>query len=271
MNFAIAWLLDRFMLSRRPAAGGVIRGALAASVALGLSAAGAAAAANLIQIGVGSTYQIGAGSTVDTGCADVLVQGTLSIGAGKMITVRNLTVEPGGVLDFVDGTLQLSGSFTNSGTFNAGSGTVQFMLDVPCSAAAGIVGSNQFNNLIFNGPGGRLAIAAGSQQSVGGLLQLTGSAASPLAIVSATPGTLANINLLPAARQSLSALAVTDVAATGQWLALNQTNAPGAGPAPRWFGVIEIPTLSPSALTALAVFIALLVVVVRAPRRAVRI
>jgi hypothetical protein len=136
---------------------------------------------------------------IDLACTDVVVSGTLQVNSGQLSNVRSLTINPGGAIDGGSGLIEVAGNWTNSGTFIAGTGTVNFR-DL-CS----------FGNAVVMG--------------------------------STTVG-------------------VTDVWATGQWLAPFLTNEGGSGNAQRWFGVPDsggvaaIPTLDAAALFSLAALLA---------------
>ena len=76
----------------------------------------------------------------------------------------------------------------------------------------------------------------GTTQSIAGLLEIVGTTGKPIQFRSGTLGQVANINLLPGGTQSILHVGVTDVWATGQHLAPNQTNEGGGGNAFNWFG-----------------------------------
>ena len=69
------------------------------------------------------------------------------------------------------------------------------------------------------------------------------------------PGSVAFLNLLPSGTQSIANVGVSDVHATGQPLAPDQTNQGGRGNAQGWFGGggpigqhVPVPAASPTAL-----------------------
>ncbi len=192
------------------------------------------------------------GGTLDLGCTDLIIGGTLQIGSGQVLNARNVTLQAGGVLDGGSGTLQVGGDWFNNGNFVAGSGTVRF-LDLCANASATISGSTSFANARFvSSIGKNYVFAVGSTQMISGVLEITGTASSPIQFRSASAGQVAFINLAAAGTQQIAHVGVTDVWATGQFLAPGQKNDGGGGNAKRWFGsapppiteVIPVPALS---------------------------
>jgi hypothetical protein len=59
---------------------------------------------------------------LELACTDLIVAGTLHVGSAPVTNVRNLQIQPGGVVDATTGTISLGGSFTNQGSFAPGSG-----------------------------------------------------------------------------------------------------------------------------------------------------
>jgi hypothetical protein len=205
-------------------------------------------------------YVTNAGLT-DLACTDVIVAGTLTVNTGSLINVRHVTIQPGGVIDGGSGVIEVGGDWTNQGTFTAGTSTVRFRdLCGPTSATIG--GSTAFSNASFVSTTGKnYVFAVGSTQSVAGLLEIVGSAPFPIQFRSGAPGQVAFVNLLGGGTQSIQHVGVTDVWATGQWLAPALTNEGGGGNANRWFGVphgIErpVPGLTDLATLALASLLA---------------
>jgi hypothetical protein len=209
----------------------------------------------------GGTYTTNAGQT-DLACTDVVVAGTLTVDGG-LVNVRHLTIQPGGTIDGGSGVIQLGGDWTDNGTFNAGTGTVQFA-DLCALASATISGNTTFLNVSFVSSSGKnYVFAVGSTQTVAGLLTIAGTAGSPIQFRSGTPGQTAFINLLGGGTQAIQHVGVTDVWATGQWLAPLLTNEGGGGNASRWFGVPTptgparpVPALADLATLALAALLA---------------
>ena len=107
--------------------------------------------------------------------------------------------------------------------------------------------------------------AVGSTQTITGVLEITGTAPQPIQFRSSAPGQVAFINLTATGTQQIVHVGVTDVWATGQWLAPGQQNEGGGGNAKRWFGsptpptgeAIPVPALSTLMLGVLAALLAL--------------
>lgn len=210
----------------------------------------------------GSLASVGPGR-VDLACTDVVVSGTLQVNSGQLRNVRSVTINPGGAIDGGSGLIEVGGNWTNSGTFIAGSGTVNFR-DLCSFGNAVVMGSTTFYRASFvTGSGKNYVFAVGSTQTITALLEITGTAPQPIQFRSSIPGQVAFINLLTGGTQQIQHVGVTDVWATGQWLAPFLTNEGGGGNARRWFGtpddvVIPIPTLDRSALLALGALLAAL-------------
>ena len=205
------------------------------------------------------------GGTLDLGCTDLIVAGTLQLGSGQVLNARNVTLQPGGALDGGSGAIELGGNWSNDGGFLAGTGTVRFR-DLCAIASATISGSSSFANARFvTSIGKNYVFAVGSVQTITGVLEITGTTPQPIQFRSSAPGQVAYINLTGTGTQQIVHVGVTDVWATGQWLAPGQQNEGGGGNANRWFGtpipptgeVEIIPALSTLMLGVLAALLAL--------------
>jgi hypothetical protein len=211
----------------------------------------------------GATSNLGNG-VLDLACTDLVVGGNFQIASGSVRNVRNVTVQSGGTLDGGSGVLQVGGNWSNSGNFVANGGEVDFR-DVCGGGSATISGSTTFNRASFvSGTGRNYVFAVGTTQTILSLLEITGTAANPIQFRSSAPGQTAFINLVTAGTQQIQHVGVTDVWATGQWLAPNLTNEGGGGNAHRWFGhgpipgggAVPVPILEDSLLLALATLLA---------------
>lgn len=192
-----------------------------------------------------------AGGSVDLACTDVIVGGSLDLGGGRLDNVHSVTIQSGGSIALgAAGTITLAGDWSNAGTVNAGTGTV-FFVDAPaCATTSTISGNSDFYQLSIVSTLGKLyRFAAGSSQRVLHQLTMTGTAASPLRIESTVAGQYADINLVIPA-QTMAFLAVRDMSASGQWVALGLTNF-GNGPTVSWFGAPVIPATSVATLVAM--------------------
>ncbi len=194
-----------------------------------------------------------AGGTLDLACSDVIVGGTLDLAGGRLNNVRNVTVQTGGTIALgTGGLITLAGDWSNAGTLNAGTGSVNFVDAPTCAASSIISGSTIFYGLsVVSASGKRYRFASGSTQSVQYALVMLGTPSQPLQIESTTVGQYAYINLV-GPTQTMDSLAVRDMNATGQWLALGLTNLAANGNTVRWFDFPVIPTLSAFSLVLLA-------------------
>jgi len=208
----------------------------------------------------GSVASLGPG-VIDLACTDVVVSGTLQVNSGQLKNVRSVTINSGGAIDGGSGLIEVGGNWTNSGTFVGGTGTVNFR-DLCSFGNAVIMGSTTFSRVSFvTASGKNYVFAVGSTQTIKSLLQITGTAPQPIQFRSSLPGQVAFIDLLIGGTQQIQHVGVTDVWATGQWLAPSLTNEGGGGNARRWFGVpndavVPIPTLDRTAILALAALLA---------------
>jgi hypothetical protein len=197
----------------------------------------------------------------DLACTDVVVAGTLQVNSGQLNNVRSVTIQPGGVIDGGSGTIQVAGNWTNSGTFNAGTGTVNFR-DLCAFGNAAIMGTTTFFSASFvTSSGKNYVFAVNSTQTITSFLEIAGPG-NPIQFRSSLPGQVAFINLVNGGTQQIQHVGVTDVWATGQWLAPFLTNEGGGGNASRWFGTPDtvvaapIPTLDTTLLIALSLLLA---------------
>ena len=203
------------------------------------------------------------GGTLDLGCTDLIVAGILQVGSGKVLNARNVMVQPGGAFNGGSGVIEVGGNWLGNGGFVAGSGTVRFR-DLCAIASATISGNSSFANARFvSSIGKNYVFAVGSTQTITGVLEITGTASQPIQFRSSIPGQVAFINLTGSGTQQIAHVGVTDVWATGQWLAAGQKNEGGGGNANRWFGpaqnggVAMVPALSTLMLGVLAALVAL--------------
>lgn len=190
-----------------------------------------------------SLANLGSG-TVDLECTDLIVAGTLQLASGSIVNVRHVTIQAGGTLDGGSGILTLGGNWTNAGQFIPGTSLVRFR-DLCSLASATITGNTNFSTASFvTASGKNYVFAAGSTQVINDLLEIAGTTALPIQFRSSAAGQVAFINLLASGVQQIQHVGVTDVWATGQWLAPTLTNEGGGGNANRWFGgSIPIPVV----------------------------
>jgi hypothetical protein len=195
----------------------------------------------------------------------------VSVGAGTLTVNGSLVCADGAVLDVnrvliaAGGEVRNSGAcryavaerWDNQGDFVAGSSTVRFAPPAP-SRQAVLTGSTTFANLTVDTPGAALVLPAGQTQRVLGTLTLTGTTGAPVAVQSSEAGRVAKLDLDYSGREKIRHVAVSDVYATGRWLAALQTNEGGSGNAQRWFGegFDPVPVDHPLALALLGMLLA---------------
>jgi hypothetical protein len=213
-----------------------------------------------LHVSANSVTTLNAGE-VDLACTDLIVAGTLRVTTGRVTNVRHVSIQPGGTIDGGSGTIALGGNWSNAGSFVAGSANVHFR-DLCGLRSAAVTGNTTFSTASFTSTFGKSYVfAVGSTQFVTKNLEIAGTAGQPIAFRSSASGQVANIDLAATGTQQIQQVAVTDVWATGQWLAPGQTNAGGGGNAKRWFGdpqgsIVPVPALGSSALAALALLLA---------------
>ncbi len=178
-------------MSRTRAVGGTILGAalLAASLPV-------LAAQFIVPSGASVTLP---GGSIALACANLDVQGTMTLGAVPVGPAGNVSIGAGATLDAGASTLTVGGNWNNAGGFSAGTGTVVFA-DGCTSSPAQLTGATAFRNLTFtSGTGRSFILPAGALISVSGMVALTGTAGQPIQVASANPSQATSIVLGAAA------------------------------------------------------------------------
>lgn len=167
---------------------------LAALLVAALGSAAPSAPAAQLTVGAGSSLGLGTGA-VDLGCSDLVVTGTFSGGAGSLDQARDVTIQPGGTLDGGAAILQVTGDWTNSGTFTPGTSLVRFP-DGCGQTTSAVTGNSTFYDLTFTSGFGRLvSFAAGSTTTVQNFLDLQGAFDNLLQVRSSIAGVEAFLDL----------------------------------------------------------------------------
>jgi len=246
-----------------------IRSCVAALALLASALPAHDAQADLI-VPAGAQYVLSSGLT-DLACTDVVVAGALQVQSGSLVNVRHLTILSGGSVDGGSGSIELGDNWSNAGSFAGGTGTVRFS-DLCGLSSASIAGSTAFANARFvTSTGKTYVFAVGSTQTITGVLEIAGTSGLPVQFRSASPGLTGFVSLAAGGVQQIQHVGVTDVWATGLWLAPFLSNEGGGGNANRWFGVPGgagahgIPALADAALLGLSAL--LLFLGVRSSRR----
>lgn len=188
----------------------------------------------------GGSFDVPAAGSVNLACTVLDDQGTFNLNSGQLDQASAVNIGPTGVLNGGSGILNVSGDWTNAGTFNAGTGSVVFQDG--CSASpTTLSGDTTFYNLTLSSTSGRtFVLPAGSHITVLGSLTLQGAPGNPIQINS-SGGPTAIVNLGPGATVSSN---FANVAANVQI---------GAAPSPA-----SIPTLNEYGLIALGLMLCLL-------------
>lgn len=221
---------------------------------MSIACSGVASAAGL-RVPAGGAFELSGGQLALAG-GDVSVAGRVSFGTGALLEARAFRIVAGGQALFGSGTAVLTGDWESRGSFDAGSSHVRLRDGAATSSV--MLGSSRFANLsIVSSTGKRYWLESSFTQQVSGLLEIQGSAGLPVQIDVTVPGSIASLELQPGGTQSIAHVGVSDVHATGQHLAPQQSNEGGRGNALGWFGTPEqvapamLPTLSAGMLVVL--------------------
>ncbi len=211
------------------------------------------AAADLT-VSAGASMNLGTG-TLDLGCQSLSAAGTFGAGTGGTVNqALDVTVPVGGTLNGETGTLNVGGNWDNGGTFNAGSGTVNFVDDCGQTLAT-ISGNSTFSTLNLNTTLGKTyELESGSTQTVSGSISLTGdSISNRLVLRSTTNGSEASFNVTGS--QSTAFVDVQDNHATGNALNAGPGSTNSGGNTDGWFFGGVVPALPWVGLVALVFFL----------------
>ncbi len=204
-----------------------------------------------VSIGAGATFDVGSG-TIDLGCTDLDVAGNFDAGTGTTAGIRDVSIAPTGLLDGAQGSLTLAGGWDNTGTFDAGTGSVFFLEGCGLSSAS-VFGSTTFATVSFvTGFGKTISFESGSTQTITGALTLLGAPGSKLVLRSTAPGLAASIDL--SGTQVISDVDVEDVHGTGLALLVDPDSMLGQNTL-GWAFLGAVPSLGLAGATALALIL----------------
>lgn len=191
--------------------------------------------------------------------------GSLSLSGGSLQNIGSLVID--GTLDAGSGSISLAGDWTRTGTFVPGTSSVSFVDGGVAQAT--FTGDTPFHRLslvsatgktYFIEPAHTLSIAAG--------LTIRGLPGTPIQIANLDASRVAFVDLAAAGFQDIEFVGVSNVYATGQPLAADQTNQGGSGNDRGWFGSLPLGALPIPAFSTLAMLILALLMIVTATRRA---
>jgi hypothetical protein len=214
-----------------------------------LSAAGPLCAA--ISVGSGGSISIGQGA-IDLAGGDLQVNGVFDVAAGRVDDAGSVVIN--GEFSGGSGELTALGDWINNGTFDSGSGLVSLVDD--SGATTRMIGDSVFHDLsLTSTAGGTFELESGTVQRIGHSLTILGADGAPVQIAASSPPQIAQMLLEPGGIQNIANVGVSNVHATGEPLAPDQTNQGGTGNDRGWFGnglqLVPVPTLSLPALASL--------------------
>ncbi len=189
---------------------------------------------------------------------------SISLGSGSLNNVGSVVI--GGILDAGNGSITLDGDWTRSGTFLPGTSTVSFV-------DGGFVqstfsGDTAFHALsLVSGSGKTYVIESARTLSVDAGLTIRGVSGSPIQVASSDPSRVAFVDLAASGTQDIEFVGVSNVHATGQALAVDQSNQGGSGNDIGWFGSLPLSARSIPTLSTMAMLILALLMITAVTRR----
>lgn len=152
-----------------------------------------------VSVPTGGDLVVPPGGAMNLGCTSLNVSGSFALNSGQLSSVGGVSIGSGGSVNGGSGTFNVSGNWSNSGTFVPGTGSVVFY-DGCASGPITITGTTAFNNLTLSSSTGRtFVVPEGSGITVNGTLTLQGAPGQPITLASSGSGT-AVINLGPGAQ-----------------------------------------------------------------------
>ncbi len=143
-----------------------------------------------LSVGNGSTFNAGSG-TLAMNCGDINVAGTLNGGTALFENSRHSTIDPGGLINGNAATFEVMGDWTNNGSFNPGTSTVNFLDGCGLSDAT-VSGDSTFYDLnIVTGSGKTYFFEVGATQTILNFLTVLGAPGNDLIIRSTMPNEVA--------------------------------------------------------------------------------
>lgn len=198
-----------------------------------------------ITVGDGATVNLGDGS-LSLNCNNLTInQGaTMDLGAGVVDGISDFL--NGGMLDGGSARLEFTGAWRQTGSFTAGSGSVN-LVDGCGKSISRVRGESTFHDFsVVTGIPRLVIFTAERTNRVDNALSLRGDAAGMLTLRSSISGTLTNLHLEPTGTQSIAFVDVADVQATGQPLAPGDPTtyqSIDSGNNPGWFGEAPSPVI----------------------------
>ncbi|AKS41244.1 hypothetical protein [Wenzhouxiangella marina] len=198
-----------------------------------------------ITVGSGGSISLGSGA-LDLGGGDLVVDGQFNLEAATVTEAGNVVIN--GSFDGGGGSMLLRGDWINNGLFNAQ--TSQISMIEASGGSNALVGDSIFYGLSLTSPvGGAFVLQSGSVQQIVNSLTILGASGQPVQIESSNPPQIAEMVLQAGGSQNIAFVGVSNVHATGEPLAPDETNQGGSGNDFGWFGsglfeLIPVPTLT---------------------------
>lgn len=152
-----------------------------------------------VTVPAGASMRMPTGSTLNLACTIIDVAGSLSLSTSQLNAANGVRIQSGGGVNGGASTIYVSGNWSNSGIFTAGTSAVVF--DDRCATGPiTISGQTTFNHLTLSSNSGRtFVLPQGSNITVNGTLTLQGAPGKPITLQSSGGGT-AVVNLGPGAQ-----------------------------------------------------------------------
>jgi hypothetical protein len=212
------------------------------SMVLALVGGGEPVIAAGLRVGNGAAVDLGSGR-VDLNCLNLETAGRFAVGAGSVSGADSVSIQPTGELDGGSGTIQLTGDWTNAGSFAPGQSGVR--IEDGCGIGVSAVsGDNEFAGFsAVTTTGKTISVAADSLQTFSNLVRLQGEApAGRLRIRSSIDGQPVYFVLFEQGAQHIEAVDVKDNDASGGQLLVpgtpEQFASVDAGNNRNWFSQI---------------------------------
>jgi hypothetical protein len=155
------------------------------------------ASAQSVTVGSGASLSL-SNSTFDLGCSDLVISGTANLGSALVTQAVDVSIPGGGTLTGGSATLDVTGNWSRSGTFNAGTGSVRFV-DGCGTVSSTISDSSTFSDLELTTTTGKQVIfEAGATTTVNGMFNVSGASGNLLQIRSTVDGSEAFLALAAA-------------------------------------------------------------------------
>ena len=157
-----------------------------AVLAVAVLAAGIASAQQ-VSVGAGSSLSL-SNASLDLGCSDLVISGTANLDTAAVSQAVDVSIPDAGTLNGGSASLEVTGNWSRNGTFNAGTGSVNFG-DGCGTTSSTISNASTFYDLDLSTSGGKQVLfEAGATTTVDGMFSVSGAFENLLQIRSTTGG-----------------------------------------------------------------------------------